>query len=131
MLMFPAMDASDPIRWRSPSHGRTSSVTFSMRQCADLDAGLARDLDSDGEGPRRVVGNDPGAAAAGELDDDVGDQSAGDVDRVDELLLVGQHRGAAGRYNPRHVANNVVETLEVVVDLDPPGVGVAALGLVG
>jgi hypothetical protein len=33
MLMFPAMHASDPIRQRRPSHDRTSSVTFSMRQC--------------------------------------------------------------------------------------------------
>jgi hypothetical protein len=33
MLMFPAMDASDTIRQRRPSHDRTSSVTFSMRQC--------------------------------------------------------------------------------------------------
>jgi hypothetical protein len=32
-VMFPAMGASDPIRWRSPSHGRTSSVTFLTRQC--------------------------------------------------------------------------------------------------
>jgi RHS repeat-associated protein len=28
------LDASDPIRRRRPSHGRTSSVTFPMRQCA-------------------------------------------------------------------------------------------------
>jgi hypothetical protein len=34
MLMFPAMNAIDPIRQRHPSHDRTSSVTFSMRQCA-------------------------------------------------------------------------------------------------
>jgi hypothetical protein len=37
--MFPAMHASDPIRQRRPSHGRTSSVTFSMRQCARPPAG--------------------------------------------------------------------------------------------
>jgi hypothetical protein len=34
MLMFPAIDASDPIRQHRPSHGRTSSVIFSMRQYA-------------------------------------------------------------------------------------------------